>query len=571
MPSYSNPNPRVIETDHLRHPSQASSMSMAGELGRGQNPYPMGGYHHLQGISEEYEMVSPSDAKRRRFNVTGSYQGMPPSPKPYGHGHGPHRLRHPSIGGPGVGPPGSYGHGPGGLLPGPSMLTSRPGSGPGPSMGPPPTRASVSSYPHPHPHPHPHPRTPTPRIGSSFDESLRLPPLQTQLPTGPHDPAPPTGGSTTTAGIVAATRAAAAAAAAGAGTTSAPHGSSGSGSGSSSSLRESQARSIEAMVMSIGYGNKLRVLARISPPLAPPGPASPAVETRGAVVAVEGADAGLVARVGDLVERALVASGECHVRTWRDGDEGGGQAPGEGGGEGEGGQDGADEAGSGGGGSTNLFGSYLRTIMEWHAKSAEMVRHITTAPPVGRSSDASSASAATSSSESGGPSASGSSNSSGGVTISSQAKSSDGEAAAGGPAQVPPVPAGPTAGAVEAASVPPRQGRIPVALVKGGFSLSIADRFACRVPIADSYAPVDHWQWMATLWRGIVGPDLVVYVRGASEEEMARLQAVELKGPGIMMVRVQEGVGIAEKTERRLGFEIVEWVRAGSFSFKEGF
>lgn len=74
-----------------------------------------------------------------------------------------------------------------------------------------------------------------------------------------------------------------------------------------------------------------------------------------------------------------------------------------------------------------------------------------------------------------------------------------------------------------------------------------------------------------------MGPDLVVYVRSAEEEEMrdGRLQAVEPKGDGVMMVRVVGGAGpagsvvVGEKVERRLGFEVVEWVRSGSF--KEGF
>lgn len=64
----------------------------------------------------------------------------------------------------------------------------------------------------------------------------------------------------------------------------------------------------------------------------------------------------------------------------------------------------------------------------------------------------------------------------------------------------------------------------------------------------------------------------MVYVRPAEEEEMrdGRLQAVELKGPGVMMVRVVGEEGrVGEKVERRLGFEVVEWVRNGSF--KEGF
>lgn len=484
-------------------------------------------------------MMSPSDNKRRRFNVSGGYQGMP-SPDPY-NSHGPPRHRHPSLGGPAVGSP-SYGHGPGSSLPGPSMLPRS-----GPSMGPPPpSRSSISSYHHPS----------TQGRGSSFDDSLRLPPLQTQLPTPSHEPASGPSGGPATAAAPLQDRGACPAPSQGV-----------------SSLRESQARSIEAMVMSIPYITKIKILEQVSPPLAPPSPSSPAVETRGAVIAVEGTNPALLRQVATLVERALTASGECAVRVWAS-DEGVAAAGGtasepasravRAGSEGT-----VDKARADSGtlrASGELFSSYLRTMADWHAKSAEMVKHITTVPSVGRSSDASSASAVTTTTTTTSCSAergcgSSSDNSGGGGGASGSPRKSDAEGSGLTTANAA-APSSPS-------SSPPRHSRIPVALVTGGFNLTTSDRFACRVPIADSYAPVDHWQWMATLWRGIVGPDLVVYVRSASDEEMGKLQAVELKAPGIMMVRVHEGTGIVEKTERRLGFEVVEWVRAGTF--KEGF
>ena len=304
--------------------------------------------------------------------------------------------------------------------------------------------------------------------------------------------------------------------------------------------RDSQARGVEAMIMSIPYINKLKVLEKIAPALAP---GSPAGETRGPVIAIEGAVSSLVRQVGAIVERALAASGECAVRTWssEDGEK--------------------DRHPDGGGGGQQLgFAAYLQTITEWHGKSGEIVRYISTSPdPVRRESDVSM-----------GCSSSGderkSSNAEGGATTSSsvntavsQPQQQQQQQSQGGQHQRP-------------------TPLIPVALLTDGFSLTISDRFACRVPITDSYAPVDHWQWMATLWRGIVGPDLVIYVRGAEEEEMTRLQAVEMIGAEIMKVRVAvpAGVGgnmdqvvVGEKVERRLGFEVVEWVRNGTF--KEGF
>ncbi len=58
-------------------------------------------------------------------------------------------------------------------------------------------------------------------------------------------------------------------------------------------------------------------------------------------------------------------------------------------------------------------------------------------------------------------------------------------------------------------------------------------------------------------------------MRIAGESEMSQTQAVELKTPSVMLVRVPEGTGLSEKTERRLGFEVLEWVRSGGF--QDGF
>jgi HMG box factor len=119
------------------------------------------------------------------------------------------------------------------------------------------------------------------------------------------------------------------------------------------------------------------------------------------------------------------------------------------------------------------------------------------------------------------------------------------------------------------------------------------------VPIADAYAPVDHWQWMATLWRGIVGADLVVYVAprhgmygyGVAGDEGAVGGGVGgtvgVKSSGLIVVRVPvpvpgygssyghgqgvgDGVVVDEKMERRLGFEVVEWVRGAGWAGAAG-
>ena len=51
-----------------------------------------------------------------------------------------------------------------------------------------------------------------------------------------------------------------------------------------------QSRSVEAMVLSVPYQARIKLLGRICAPLKEPGPTSPAVQTRGAIIAVEGDD-----------------------------------------------------------------------------------------------------------------------------------------------------------------------------------------------------------------------------------------------------------------------------------------
>lgn len=470
---------------------------------------------------DDYDMMSPAEAKRRRV----VHRGRSPDPtlpmsqhpqhiqqsisSPINYAaHIPGTRRTSSISSSAyTGTPGSSTFGPGPIVPlprprmptGPSGLqqdTTMMAPPPRPnrqfSTGVPPPSASQAS-----------------RNNSTYDESLTLAPLQ--IPTSPTQASDASGARTLSGG-----------------------GSTGLGIMNQQGLsRDSQARGIEAMVMSIPYMNKLDVLRKISPPLGPPAPGSPMVETRGPVIAIEGGSAALMQEVKPVIERALRQSGECETKIWTDSssanqeDASSARSPGKKG-DGEdiemsGARDkdkdsaetGSGSLGSGSAGSittkkdasgtagpsSHAMGTfnYLQTIMEWHSKSAEIVKHITIKQP-----------------------------------------------------------------APDSSSTP----LLPVALIPDGFSLTLSDRFASTVAITDPYSPVDHWQWMATLWRGIVGPDLVVYIRASTPEELVRSgsSAVEYRAPGIMIVRVDAEKGtIDEKTERRLAFELMEWVRAGSF------
>lgn len=471
---------------------------------------------------DDYDMMSPVDAKRRRVGDRGRSPEHPvpisqhpqhmqqsmSSPVTYtAHSSGTRRTSVGSSAYPVT--PGSSTFGPGPMVPLP-----RPRMPAGPSglqqdttmMAPPPRPSRQFSTGAPPPS-----AGHAPRNNSSYDESLTLAPLQ--IPSSPAQASDASGARTLSSA-----------------------GATGLGIMNQQGLsRDSQARGIEAMVMSIPYMNKLDVLRKISPPLGPPAPGSPSVETRGPVIAIEGASAAMMRKVVPVIERALRQSGECETKIWTDSssakqkDAPGARSPGSR-------SDGEDvemsgtrdkdkdkdstesrsgSVGNGGAGSSSTkkdasgpvcsdphaMGTfnYLQTIMEWHSKSAEIIKHVTTKQPAPASS-----------------------------------------------------------------STP----LLPVALIPDGFSLTLSDKFASTVAITDPYSPVDHWQWMATLWRGIVGADLVVYVRASTSEELARSgsSAVEYRAPGIMIVRVDAEKGtVDEKTERRLAFELMEWVRAGSF------
>ncbi|KAK3902739.1 HMG box protein [Staphylotrichum tortipilum] len=573
-------------------PPFPSRADMTGRYGPGGRPVHWGSASSsasssgLHDIREDYDMP-PLEAKRRRVTTSassvpggggGSYHNFHalPSPPPTASSF-PHHHPHPQPTPASCAPP------PTGSL---AMRTD-----PGPMMPPPrrpPHSLPTGHYPVPVPHRFARGGAPTQAGGgtgsaSDFDESLRLPPLQTRhldttnLPpaTTPSDPGT---AATTGSGLVNPTP-------------TIPwhhhhhgppnhHSSHPPTSAASSSsikikrdrdststqrdLAAAAAKSVEAMVMSISPLSKLRVLERISPRLG-------GCAQRGPVVAVEGADARAVKAVGGVIERALrgaVGTRGWEVRCW------------------EGDNLGESMVGDGSVGAGDGFTGCLRAITEWHGRSAEITQFVTGGGGGGRLSTSSASSSGTTTTTT--PS----------TTSTSDPNATDSEAPPT-PRARHPLPTHPASTTTTTTTTQPEQNTpsptLPIALLPAGFSLTLADRFACAVPISDAYAPVDHWQWMATLWRGIVAPDLVVYVTGPAgggkvgEEGgvggMGGGQAqVEVCDAGLMVVRVPAsaetiesaassaasaasfpGVVEDEKMERRLGFEVVEWVRGGGW------
>nr|OQO21776.1 hypothetical protein B0A51_12783 [Rachicladosporium sp. CCFEE 5018] len=49
------------------------------------------------------------------------------------------------------------------------------------------------------------------------------------------------------------------------------------------------------------------------------------------------------------------------------------------------------------------------------------------------------------------------------------------------------------------------------------FTLHATNTFTSLIPITDSYSLKAHWEWAAAQWRGVVGPDLTIYVKDGAE------------------------------------------------------
>lgn len=108
---------------------------------------------------------------------------------------------------------------------------------------------------------------------------------------------------------------------------------------------------------------------------------------------------------------------------------------------------------------------------------------------------------------------------------------------------------------------------LPVLLLNR-YSHFATTTWASRIPTKGLYEAKDHWLWFATLWRIAIGPDLTVYVRDASADEMARCEPVEVvKDLRVIFVRRGRGEGqdawkVDGATLRRLWFEVKEWILA---------
>ncbi|KAI1453804.1 hypothetical protein F4805DRAFT_469822 [Annulohypoxylon moriforme] len=490
MPPYVTPNPRVIETDHLRRGSASSTMSLDHDR-RYTQP-------QLHGVEEDYSMMSPMaapmDAKRRRFNGPNIFvPGSPPMGYVSADPRDP-RFQRPSAAGQ---PMSAAGYGPG-PLPRPGVQYHASNLANHPHMQPPP-RPPMSYQPV---------QTPS-RPSNAFDESLRLPPLQTQIPNSPAM-SPETGSAR---GIP---------------TAQSAHGTGlGIVNGANVPMRHQQQQQPQPQPQPQqvpprwSFLLKLEILRSISPPLKPPGPGGPIFETRGPLIVVEGAASSILKEVASVVEKALSGSGEYAVKTWTDDTQAqlkDRETDGKNNSNASENQEPAEKSPTKRSGLISPLATYVAKMLKWHKTSEDLIKYMTSYPPPISGTDT---------------------------------EMGEGDK-----------PAEDTS--------PKSDSKLPVAVISDGYSLTVSDRYAGSLHVNDAYRADDHWQWVATLWRGIIGADLTIYVKKVAEPaEVQGNNCVEFVNSAVMVLRMVEGKGVDEKLERRLGFEILEWVRSGSF--KAGF
>jgi hypothetical protein len=262
-----------------------------------------------------------------------------------------------------------------------------------------------------------------------------------------------------------------------------------------------QSRSVEAMVMSVPYPVKLKVLGKITPPLKTPGLTSPANAVRGAIISVEGDDLAAVQELCTWLQEIL-KNDEFKVQAKLFEPP---KLP----------EDDKKEV---------TFADYLDIIKEWHGRSKEMVEYITT--PVTADEKA----VSTPESE----------NDTSDKEMEEIKKSDEKEP-----------------------EKPPETTLTRPVVILPTYQLHASNIYTSRIPIADAYSPTDHWQWMATLWRGTVGPDLIIYIRDAKPEELQREKMVDLVDEiRCLTVRKEKGASKMEDAAlRRIGFEVGEWIR----------
>ena len=305
-----------------------------------------------------------------------------------------------------------------------------------------------------------------------------------------------------------------------------------------------QAKSLEAMIMSIPAANKIRLLAKIAPPLPPPGLASPTRAVRGFVVAIDGADDEGLKLIMQTLRDSLEPSHP--VRQFA-----GPPKP-----LFSFGKDTPARQGEAG------LRSHLQIISYYHLLSKDIIAWITgqtNRPAADQPDSAVSPKTITYMGRDGMKGPAPQSQAAGSNAPPSLEASSVSTASTPDPAET----ANP-----RATHETPLPG-IPIALVPG-YQLTHTDAAAMRIPITDSYAPIDHWQWMATLWRGIIGPDVTIAIEPPTRYPSTNSAGDSAGKPtgANVEIRLEDARAVVVKGAwgnrelRRVGFEVSEWIQS---------
>jgi HMG box factor len=311
------------------------------------------------------------------------------------------------------------------------------------------------------------------------------------------------------------------------------------------------------MVKSIPYNGKLKVLRCVAPPLREPSLVPPVTRIHGSIIAVEGDDTLAVNSVVQHLGDSLRRSNEFDVRVWAGPNEPRGHVG---------------------------LKDFFREVAAWHEKSKEIIAFITGADPEPTNPTQQTRQSSCTSSMS--SLRRGSSGNADRMVIDNEAELEEGEIDERGAESLLERKKEERHSSIERESEKRRwselfakERKIPLVLLPH-YILHASDAWACVLPIGDGYSPADHWQWVATLWRGIVGADHTVYVKSADKEEPVSAASSEGWPAGKPSVEMKEEFGglvirkerdsIEEGALRRMAFEVGEWVRVAATNSVKG-
>lgn len=159
----------------------------------------------------------------------------------------------------------------------------------------------------------------------------------------------------------------------------------------------------------------------------------------------------------------------------------------------------------------STFEDYLELIKEWHGKSREMIEYMTMSST---------------------------------PAIASQG--SDGS----------------DKDSASSADSPPPASSFTSIIILPTFQLQASVAYASQIPIQDAYSATDHWQWMATLWRGIIGPDLTIYVKTYDGKDGFTGSKPKLDDVVRCLTVYKDNQGEFTSADlRRVGFEVNEYIK----------